>query len=197
MLIQRARSKALLAKHTNQGLVSKFSIGTDKAGGVHYTHLSLDNTLEPATSKTSLTIQGIYDTEENFKRRTKISKKINDQLSKLHMKYTINHEFPKLTSNRKNELLEIHNGKEPNFVKKQIRAKLQLSRKIIPVPEASSKFKPPKLFPVSVEESFKAITLEEFNKKIKHTIVLEPVDKIEPFEKESKTYSALNQLKQI
>ena len=56
LLIQRARSKALLAKHTNQGLVWKFSIGSDKAGGVHYTHLSLDNTLEPATSKTSLTI---------------------------------------------------------------------------------------------------------------------------------------------
>ena len=55
--------------------------------------------------------------------------------------------------------------------------------KIIPVPEASSKFKPPKLFPASVEESFKPITLNEF-KKLKRTIVLGPVDKTETFEKE-------------
>ena len=75
LLIQRARTKALLAKHTNQELVWKFSIGSDKAGSVHYAHLSFDNTLEPATSKTSLTIQGIYDTEENFE-RTKISEHI-------------------------------------------------------------------------------------------------------------------------
>ena len=47
-------------------LVWKFSIGNDKAGGVHYTHLSLDNILKPATSKTSLTIQRIDDTEGNF-----------------------------------------------------------------------------------------------------------------------------------
>ena len=93
LLIQRARRKALLTKHTNLGLVWKFSIGSDKAGGVHYTHLSLDNTLKPASSKTSHTIQGIYDPEENFKRRTLISKKINDQLSKLHMKCKINHQL--------------------------------------------------------------------------------------------------------
>ena len=58
LLIQRARTKALLANHTNQASVWKFSIGSDKAGGVHYTHLSLDSSLEPPTSKTSHTIQG-------------------------------------------------------------------------------------------------------------------------------------------
>ena len=102
------------------------------------------------------------------------------------MKYKIKHEFPKLASNRKHELLKIRSGKEPNFIEKQIRAKLQLRRKIIPVSEVSSKFKPPKLFPVSVEESFKPITLSEYKYKLKHTIVLEPVDKAETFEKGDK-----------
>ena len=100
-----------MANHTNQASVWKFSIGSDKAGGVHYTHLSLDNTLEPATYKTSLTIQGIYDIEDNFARRVQISKPINDQLIKLHMKYKVEQEFPKLTSERKIELLKIHSRK--------------------------------------------------------------------------------------
>ena len=54
--IQMARLKLLLADHTNQASVWKFLIGSDKAGGVPYTHLSLDNTLEPETYKSSLTI---------------------------------------------------------------------------------------------------------------------------------------------
>ena len=121
-----------MANHTNQASVWKFSIGSDKAGGVHFTHLSLDNSLEPATSKTSLTIQGIYDIEDNFSRRVEISKPINDQFVKLHMKYKVKQEFPKLTSERKTELLKLHRRRGPNFIQNQLRAKKQLNRKLIP-----------------------------------------------------------------
>ena len=58
--IRRAKEKLLLAFHTNQKLYWKFSIGSDKARGIHYTHLMLENSLEPASSKTSITIEGIY-----------------------------------------------------------------------------------------------------------------------------------------
>ena len=112
------------------------------------------------------------------------------------MKYKINHEFPKLTSNRRMSSLKyIGSCKKPKFIEKQIRTKLQLRCKIIPVPEASSKFKPPKLFPASVEESFKPITLNEFKKKLKRTIVLGPVDKTETFEKEIKNLEHINSTK--
>ena len=73
LLIQRARIIAPLANHANQASVWKFSMGCDKAGSIHYTHLSLYNTLEPATSKTNLTIKGIYHIEDNFTRRVQIS----------------------------------------------------------------------------------------------------------------------------
>ena len=60
-----AKETSLLAFHTNQKRVWKFTLGSDKARGIHYTHLILENSLKPASAKTSITIAGIYDTEDN------------------------------------------------------------------------------------------------------------------------------------
>ena len=107
-MIRRARSKRHLARHTNQQ-VWKFVIGSDKAGGVNYTHLTLENSLEPATAKTSLTIAGIYDTNDQFTRRVKILNNMTRQFSKLNMKHRVNLKFPELNDVR---LLELHNFNE-------------------------------------------------------------------------------------
>ena len=62
--IRRAREKSLLGFHTNQKQVWNFTVGSDKARGIYYTHLSLENSLEPASSKTTIIrIAGIYDSE--------------------------------------------------------------------------------------------------------------------------------------
>ena len=61
-----------------------------------------------------------------------------------------------------------------------------MNRKLIPSPEASKKFLPPKLFPIPSKESFKPLTLREFKNKLKRTKVLEPIDKTETFETEIK-----------
>ena len=88
-MIRRARSASLLARHTNQQEVWKFVIGSDKAGGVNYTHLTLENSLEPATAKTSLTIAGIYDKNDQFKKLVNIFNNINRQFTNLHMKHRV------------------------------------------------------------------------------------------------------------
>ena len=67
--LRRAREKSILGFHTNQNQVWKFSIGSDKARGIHYSHLSLENSLEPASARTCITIAGIYDTEDSPRRR--------------------------------------------------------------------------------------------------------------------------------
>ena len=61
LLIRRAREKSVLAFHTNQDQLWKFTIGGDKARGIHYTNLTFENSLQPASSKTSITLAGIYD----------------------------------------------------------------------------------------------------------------------------------------
>ena len=65
-------------------------------------------------------------------------------------------------------------------------AKLQLRKKIIPVSEASSKFKPPK-FSLYPWKKVSNQTLNAFKNKLEHTQVLEPVDKTETFEKKMKS----------
>ena len=64
--VQRGTKKTVLAFHTNQPFFWKFSIRSDKAQGTHYTHLVLEISLEPASSKTSITINGIYGSGEKY-----------------------------------------------------------------------------------------------------------------------------------
>ena len=114
--IRRTRDKSILAFHTNQKTVWKFSVGSDKAGGIHYTHLTLENSLEPASAKTSITISGIYDTEDCPSRRFEIMKVINNKIAHLNLKHYVKISFPELTSDRLDELREIQLSKGENFI---------------------------------------------------------------------------------
>ena len=121
--LRRAKEKSLLAFHTNQKRVWKFTLGSDKARGIHYTHLILENSLEPASAKTSITIAGIYDSEDNLGRRCEILKKINHQIAQLNLTHKIKVTFPKLTTQRLAELRSIYSLKDSDFIHNQVSAK--------------------------------------------------------------------------
>ena len=135
LLIRRAREKSVLAFHTNQNHLWKFTVGGDKARGIYYTHITLENSLQPASSKTSITLAGIYDTEDNLSRRSEILKCVNNNILQLNLKHNIEIVFPSLTSERLEELKQIHASKGKNFIDKQISAKKQLKKKKVPEPE--------------------------------------------------------------
>ena len=134
-MIRRAKPASLLARHTNQQDVWKFIIGSDKAGGVNYTHLTLETSLEPATAKTSLTIAGIYDTNDNFERRTKILNKMTHQFTKLHLVHRVSVNFEALTDTPLLTLKNVFSHKEDRFIEKQTVAKRQLETRLVPSPE--------------------------------------------------------------
>ena len=94
----------------------KFIFGSDKARGIYYTHLSHENCLEPASSKTGITIAGIYDTEDSPSRRTEIMRGIYDEITKLHLKNRVQIDFPKLTIERIKELTKFLSPKGPTLL---------------------------------------------------------------------------------
>ena len=91
--IRRAREKSILAFHTNQKKVWKFSVGSDKASGIHYTHLTQENSLDPASAKTSITISGIYDTEDCPSRQFEIIKAVRNKIGKINLKQYVKFRF--------------------------------------------------------------------------------------------------------
>ena len=166
----------MLAKHTNQNSVWAFSIGCDKAGGVQYTHVMLQNTLQPAASKTSLTISGIYDIKSNFERHQKILDSINKAIAQLHRKARYRVEFLKITEERLDELKKIHNSKSNNFVEKQINAKIQLGKKIAPNSATVYQFQPPFLFDIVIAKQSVPVTAEEIRGLINRILFLGPAN---------------------
>ena len=179
--LRRAREKSLLAFHTNQKRVWKFTLGSDKARGIHYTHLILENSLKPASAKTSITIAGIYDSEDNLERRCEILKKFNQQIVQLNLTHKIEVAFPKLTTERLAELRSLYSLKNRDFISSQVSAKKQLQKKTIPAPNVSFKFIPPKLFKSKV---FVPLTADELISKSQQKVLIEPLGKIECEENE-------------
>ena len=171
LLIRRAKQNAFLAKHTNQNSAWKFSIGSDKAGGVHYTHIILQNTLQPAASKTSLTITGIYDTKSNFERNQKILNSINKAIAQLHRKVRLQVNFPKMTRERLDELKKIHKTQPKSFIEKQINAKRQLEKKIAPNLGTVDQFQPPIRFDIIKSKQFIPVKASEIRSLINRNLV--------------------------
>ena len=116
----------------------------------------LENSLEPASSKTSITIAGIYDTEDNSSRRFTILDKINKKIAELNLKHHLKVAFPKLDADRLKKLIG-YKGK--TMIEKQILAKKQLSKKRVPKPEVSFKFRPPKLIDIPKDKIFETVTV--------------------------------------
>jgi len=183
-MIRRAKTASLLARHTNQQEVWKFIIGSDKAGGVNYTHLTLETSLEPATAKTSLTIAGIYDTNDHFERRTKILNKMTRQFTKLHLVHRVSVNFEALSDTRLLTLKKVFSHKGDRFIEKQIVAKRQLETRRIPAPEIDLKFLPPKFVEIQQKDEFASITVTELEKKIQRKLIIGPISQIECLEVE-------------
>ena len=110
LLVIRAQKNRLLAKHTNQSLSWKIAFCSDRAHGITFVHLVLQNSIEPASAKTSLTIASIYDLKEDIKKNSLILKNIIDTLEKLHLKHSLKLRFPKLTKDITNELKKKYNS---------------------------------------------------------------------------------------
>ena len=160
--LRRAREKSNLGFHTNQKHFCKFTVGSDKARGIYYTHLSLENSLEPASSKTSITIAGIYDTEDSPSRRTEIMRGVYDEITKLHLKHRVQIDFPKLTIERNKELRKILIAKGSDFIDKQVSAKNQIELKKVPASHISFKFTGPILFKITKDQVFQPLSAKVF-----------------------------------
>ena len=63
--------------------------------------------MEPASSKTSITIAGIYDSGDSPSRRTEIMRGVYDEITKLQLKHRVQIDFPKLTIERIKDLRKI------------------------------------------------------------------------------------------
>ena len=189
--IRRAREKSILAFHTNQKKVWKFSVGSDKASGIHYTHLTLENSLEPASAKTSITISGIYDTEDCPSRRFEIMKVVRNKIAKINLKQYVKISFPELTDNRLDKLRNIHHSQGENFIDQQIIAKQQLRKKTIPESRISYKFKQPVIFKLPGNLVFKPITARALKVKIGREQIIQPIGKVEKFQGELQDLSNL------
>ena len=187
-----AREKSLLGFHTNQKLVWKFTVGSDKARGIYYTHLSLENSLEPASSKTSITIAGVYDTEDSLSRRSEILRGVYEQVTKLNFKHRVQIDFPKLTNERVKELKSQFIAKGSDFIDKQLSAKKQLELKNIPASHISFKFNGPVLFKVTKEQVFQPLSAKVFKQKIGRSEVIQPVNQGELFHQEVQDLSKLH-----
>ena len=148
--MRKAREKSVLAFHTNQNNFWKFTIGGDKARGIYYTHITLENSLQPASSKTSITLAGIYDSEDKPSRRSEILKGVNSKISQLNLKHRIEVVFPKLTSERLEELKQIHASKGEHFITKPLLAKKQREKEKVPAPDETCILSPPVLFDIPV-----------------------------------------------
>ena len=153
----------------------KFTVGSDKARGIYYTHLSLEISLEPASSKTSITIAGVYDNEDSLSRRSEILRGVYRKVPKLNLKRREQIDLPKLTSERVKELKNqlIANGSD--VIDKQLSAKKQLKLKKIPASHVSFKFTGPVLFKVTKEQVFQPLSAKVFKQKIGRSEVIQPV----------------------
>ena len=99
LLVKRANKNHLLAKHTNQSMSWKVSFCSDRAQGISFVHFVLQNSTQPASAKTSLTIASIYDEKEDIKKNQEILRNTMETLEELNLKHTLELQFPLLTDN--------------------------------------------------------------------------------------------------
>ena len=71
---------------------------------------------------------------------------VNKTIADINLKQFVQMSFPILTRERLDKLRDIHAAKGKNYIDKQLLAKEQLKKKIIPAPQVVFKFKQPVLF---------------------------------------------------
>ena len=175
LLVIRAKKNHLLAKHTNQSMSWKVSFCSDRAHGISFVHFVLQNSIQPASSKTSLTIAAIYDEKEDIKKNQEILRNIIETLEKLHLKHTLELEFPSLTEIIIKELKSLHDTAEnPKCIERQIKAVKQLELKKLPAPKTALKFQKPIIFEIPQTKRCQSWTVEELRYKMKRDVVIGP-----------------------
>ena len=73
----------------------------------HYTHLIFESSIGSVSGNISITIAGIYDSEESFGRRSVFLRNLNNQTAQLNSTLYIEVTFPQLTTETISELSSI------------------------------------------------------------------------------------------
>ena len=122
---------------------------------------------------------------------------MNKKIADFNLKKNVQMSFPILTRERLDKLREIHAAKGQNYIDKQLLAKEQLKKKIIPAPQVVSKFKQPVLFKRSKNLAFKPITAGALKVKINRNQIIQPIGKVEIFHKEIQDLSKVESEKEL